>query len=560
MQDSRSAKDGLGQSVRSQKASGGDAGASAVDRLSRRRFMVSGCAAAGFLVAAKTAAESPAVRGPDHEVPLARYVPFAEPKVVYSRDGVLAVTLRVSEQAVRIQQADGVRTEITRTYNGQVPGPTLRLRAGECLQLELVNQLPPNPESGPKAAEHNRPGRFNTTNLHTHGLHVSPAGNSDNVFLEIEPGESQSYQICLPDFHAPGTHWYHAHRHGSTAVQMVNGLHGALIVEDPAAQQIAVDEEKTWIVQEIIGEAAEGVYSCQPPRVPFTVNGVHQPTFSMRPGEIQRWRFLLAGGTQRAFMKLKLVHAATGELVPMELIAIDGITFYGKSPQQTRGWEMAPGNRSDFLVQLAAGTYQVIKGALQEGDDQLLATVLVAGKPLPARPLPALPPITTRPAYLRPIIDQEIGDRPEREFEFSVDSSSGGCREQSPGAVVASRFLINGKQYGEPGTLTRVRLGSAEQWRLINTSHAEHPFHIHVNPFQVVDPDLPPEEWLWWDTIAIPAALSLATVGQLTIRQRFGTFTGKFVIHCHVLSHEDLGMMWDVEVVAADADAASEQV
>jgi len=549
MQDSKSAKDGSSGLVRSAKADDRCAAASAADRLSRRRFLLRGSGAAGLLLAGPAAAEPPATRESASETPWARHVPFVEPKVVYSRDGVLAATLRVSEQAIRIQQAEGVRTEITRTYNGQVPGPTLRLRAGECLQLEVLNQLTANPEVEPKAAGHNIPGRFNTTNLHTHGLHVSPAGNSDNVFLEIEPGASQSYDICLPEFHAPGTHWYHAHRHGSTAVQMVNGLHGALIVEDPPAQQIAVDEEKLWIVQEIIGEGAEGVYSCQPPRVPFTVNGLHQPTISMRPGEIQRWRFLLAGGTQRAFMKLKLVHAASGKLVPMELIAIDGITFYGKSPQHTRGWEMAPGNRSDFLVQLAAGTYQVIKGALQEGEDQLLATVLVAGKPFPPRPLPSLPPRTSRPAYLRPITDQEIGDRPEREFEFSVEGSAGDCREQQGRAVVASRFLINGKQYGEPGTLTRVRLGSAEQWRLTNTSYAEHPFHIHVNPFQVVDPDLPPEEWLWWDTIAIPAALSLATIGQLTIRQRFTTFAGKFVIHCHVLTHEDLGMMQDVEVV-----------
>lgn len=148
-----------------------------------------------------------------------------------SRDGLLKTRLRVYFAG---NQIDDLKV-FTRTYEGRIPGPTLRLRPGDTLQLRLVNQLPFETEEMPH--DINIPHGFNVTNLHTHGLHVSPKCSddgtvcSDNVLIEIPPGESQFYEITLPDNHPDGTYWFHPHKHGSVAVQFMGGMAGALIIE-----------------------------------------------------------------------------------------------------------------------------------------------------------------------------------------------------------------------------------------------------------------------------------------------------------------------------------------
>ncbi|MBV9960335.1 MAG: multicopper oxidase domain-containing protein, partial [Acidobacteria bacterium] len=88
-----------------------------------------------------------------------------------------------------------------------------------------------------------------------------------------------------------------------------------------------------------------------------------------------------------------------------------------------------------------------------------------------------------------------------------------------------------------------VKLGAVEEWEIVNETGSEHPFHIHVNHFQVVRAGVPPEEWTWQDTVSLPAD------GSLKIRTRFRTFDGRYLLHCHILLHSDLGMMQNVEVL-----------
>ncbi|HYO56210.1 multicopper oxidase domain-containing protein, partial [Archangium sp.] len=170
---------------------------------------------------------------------------------------------KTTKLEVKYAQAQlGNRTVFVRTYNGQLVGPTLRARPGDTLSILLVNQLPEDP-SAPAGAhgahgapvayaptqgdqDINIPHGFNVTNLHTHGLHVSPDypsrckgkgkeskcdAVSDNVLIEIPPGQTQKYEIEIPRDHPPGTHWYHAHKHGSVAMQLASGMAGALIIE-----------------------------------------------------------------------------------------------------------------------------------------------------------------------------------------------------------------------------------------------------------------------------------------------------------------------------------------
>ena len=137
-----------------------------------------------------------------------------------------------------------------RTYNGMLVGPTIRAKPGDTIHLRLINKLPvpdkfPTHPQQPEPTGHGGHGHqfsFNITNLHTHGLNVAPQGpidpatgkvpfESDNVLLEVGPGEQQDYRIQIHADHPTGTFWYHAHVHGATAVQLSSGMAGALIIE-----------------------------------------------------------------------------------------------------------------------------------------------------------------------------------------------------------------------------------------------------------------------------------------------------------------------------------------
>jgi FtsP/CotA-like multicopper oxidase with cupredoxin domain len=150
-----------------------------------------------------------------------------------------------------------------RTYNGAIVGPTIRAKPGDTIHLRLINKLPApqagdlprhpqQPEPAGHGGGHKHPFSFNITNLHTHGLHVAPEGpvdpntgqvpfESDNVLLELGPREQQDYRIHIHQDHPAGTFWYHAHVHGSTAVQLSSGMAGALIIEGGTADNGDLD-------------------------------------------------------------------------------------------------------------------------------------------------------------------------------------------------------------------------------------------------------------------------------------------------------------------------------
>ena len=163
---------------------------------------------------------------------------FTEPEVLRSTGGLLEVRL---EAALGKHEVAG-REATTLGYNGGVPGPTLRLRPGDTLRVELVNRLD------------------RVTNLHVHGLHVSPEGNGDNVFVAVDPGRAHRYEYRLPDNHPPGVYWYHPHHHGTVADQVFGGLYGAIIVEDdeeiPDQEQPQQGERHP---DEDVGRSGEGL-------------------------------------------------------------------------------------------------------------------------------------------------------------------------------------------------------------------------------------------------------------------------------------------------------------
>ncbi|MFZ1007730.1 MAG: multicopper oxidase domain-containing protein, partial [Candidatus Sulfotelmatobacter sp.] len=234
-----------------------------------------------------------------------------------------------------------------RSYNGALVGPTIRVRPGDALYVKLTNDLPKDDPSCPAHEENpNIPNCFNSTNLHTHGLHVSPAGDSDNVLLSLPPATSFDYIFNLPKNHPSGTFWYHSHRHGSTALQVSSGMAGALIVEgdrpakDKRTNGIAdVDtilkypdgkpfDEHILLLEQIAyacGTTPDGKvnwdcggkvgvieqYGAQfgpgtwPASGRYTlINGEVQPTWTVTTGRIQRWRIIHGGVRDTVLMKI----------------------------------------------------------------------------------------------------------------------------------------------------------------------------------------------------------------------------------------------------------------
>ncbi|WP_337459756.1 multicopper oxidase family protein [Salinibacterium sp. PAMC 21357] len=202
---------------------------------------------------------------------------LVEPTELRSVNGALAVALESSPQQVTIAGRDVQAL----SYNGGVPGPTLRVRAGETLSVSLRNGL-----SDP-------------SNLHVHGLHVSPENNSDNVFVTIAAGDSFDYQYELPANHPPGVYWYHPHHHGFVADQVFGGLYGAIIVDDP--DPIPVDRERVLVISDITFDSAGNIPTATPMDTMsgregelVLVNGQLTPRLDARPGQQERWRIINA--------------------------------------------------------------------------------------------------------------------------------------------------------------------------------------------------------------------------------------------------------------------------
>jgi FtsP/CotA-like multicopper oxidase with cupredoxin domain len=473
--------------------------------------------------------------------------PFTQPPLETSKNGILQTHLRAVEADVPIPGS--TKLERTRCYNGSVPGPTLRLRAGEQLRLKLSNDLT-GPSDHCDKEQINQAHCFNTTNIHTHGLHVSPQPPSDNSYVRIAPQSEYEFCFQLPEKQPAGTFWYHPHVHGSTGLQVMNGMSGALIIEEPEEENlVSENSDLIWLAQELMGTGAERLYSCEHPHAPYTVNGKFQPALTVRPGEVQRWRFINAAATPGGFMDLQLLDSRNRRQQYM-VIAIDGYPL--RRRLQRTSYVLPPGGRVDLLVRLRQpGKYKMLKRRFQgQAQDQVLAWVESTGRPLNTSfpgTLRSLPP------FLNPIADDEIVRRRVVRFQVCPDQARGDvckgfpnaklCTRQNANELLRNVFLIDGKPYDLDRVDHTVKLGTAEEWEIVNETGAEHPFHIHINHFQVMQPRLSPEYWPWQDTVSLP------TDRSIKIRSRFLDYPGRFLLHCHILLHSDLGMMQNVEVV-----------
>lgn len=509
--------------------------------------------------------------------------PFANPPLIESENGELQTTLTVTYSD---RDLAGCQVHL-RSYNGQLVGPTLRVKPGDTINLKLINDLPPDrhlPED-PLVAEEspdgcryelanhtsNEPHNFNVTNFHTHGLHVDPGVCSDNVLRVMnprrtaaEPAPEYTVRIQVPPDHPAGTFWYHAHLHGSTALQVSSGMAGALIVEGGLDNlpEIGAAEDKVFVLQQIAydrqGEI-ENYNEFKPERWEnsqrrITINGQIVPIIEMRPGEVQRWRFIHGGVRERINVELR--NRRNHKPLKLHEIAVDGIAL-GKI-DSWKAVELEPGYRSDVLVKaenlLPGETLQqydlidapstVKESLLNKGEvGSILAKVIVRGETLDM-PLPSDRQIAMVKQQDAPpdILDEELATlEPTQTVAFSIKQVSS----------EEYQFNVNDRAFS-PEDERKLELNKAEIWQISTDSTRvgkdrildKHPFHIHVNSFQHdrQDPNHQTER-IWRDTLMVVADK------PETIRTRYTEFPGKFVLHCHILDHEDQGMMQAVEIV-----------
>jgi FtsP/CotA-like multicopper oxidase with cupredoxin domain/peroxiredoxin len=463
----------------------------------------------------------------------AREVSFVSPPQIYPASNSTDLVLQVQKAT---NTFNGIPLQ-HRSYNGNLVGPTIRLRPGAQLRIRLENHLEPEPIS---VHGRNNPWHgLNTTNLHTHGLHVSPKPPADDVFREILPGASCDYLYDIPTDHPSGTFWYHAHKHGSTALQLASGMAGALIVEGGLddVPEIKAAREYVMVLQqfmitEIGGQTAivdpNTIYPSPTILPQIAINGQVCPTIVMRPGEVQRWR---------------LIHAGIADQIPLQLdgftfheIAVDGLAL-GTSVERTE-LQLFPGYRSDVLVKAPqVSDIYMLRSQISDPKKSIRKTttsqsnvlrVVVTGTPFDM-PLP-------EPAKLKSFATLSDSDVPS-------DGQLSNTRQVTFnfGNPPSMPHAINDMPFDPSVTPFQPKVGTAEQWEL---NAPGHPFHVHVNPFAVPVPqgDPNPNRWVWRDTY-------FSIDDSTTLRMWFRAFDGKTVMHCHILDHEDQGMMQAIEIM-----------
>jgi FtsP/CotA-like multicopper oxidase with cupredoxin domain len=712
------------------------------------------------------------------------------PEIVSGSDHILKGTIILAEETQRLPTSiKGVVTcapQIVRTFRAAgapptppaqppapgmtdpIPGPTLRAKVGDLVQLGFVNQINSNrfdrnididacTNVGAGGAVY--PARVkdefpnclhasSTGNIHYHGTHTNPNSTGDNVFLQIRPlprnnqgaltttaeqamvGFDDFFKTCaeklktplsewpftwsdmpqswvnkqsellmayqrqnpsqplwdldraelasgwpqyyigavpycfaLPAYtadifppppnsnspimgQAPGTHWYHAHKHGSTAINVANGMTGAFIIEgqydedlNTAYGKYLLKDNKPWTTRAqpvmVLNQLATTFNLLAPGGtggIDFEVNGRLRPIVQMQQGEIQLWRIVNTSSRNAAYF-----------MAPKDIawrqIAQDGVQFSNASYQndQDHPFYLAPGNRVDLLVQAPMRDVKSdILIQMVMGRAQVLPTPVnpTTSDPNPGTPLMSVnvsgPPVTLngRPAQM------QFLDRPPEQPKFLADVtaaellSNNDTRRRltfnSKPPRSAEQQTINDLQFEDRHTDVYVMLNTAEEWTIANSTAStspgiiDHPFHIHVNPFQITevfDPNehltdpktgqligvlvngktqpVPkyvldksqvtdparqcvldvndPDTWkpchpgapqpglIWWDVFAIPSGRtegskantsgSVTIPGYFRMRSRFVDYPGFYVLHCHILVHEDRGMMFTVEVL-----------
>jgi suppressor of ftsI len=453
------------------------------------------------------------------------------PPELRARNHTLALTLHASTTV------DGKDSFY---FNGQPNAPTLRVSPGDQLQITYINDLPSKPREkcliGPC---------MDMTNLHFHGLTVSPDAPQDDVLdMMAMPGQALHYNVHIPKDHPPGLYWYHTHPHGESYQQALDGMSGALVIEGiesyfPAlaglpervlvirGRSIGKDAQSAELKQrvDLSSDACGG--EPEPPEEVMTVNGSIRPQIEMAAGERQFWRVVNASADR--YLDLQLEGQA------FEIVAMDGMPIARHDPDhKTR--------TADHVSLPPAGRLEAIVGGPPTGAPRRLISHCVDtgpdGDPNPAMVLADIVPRSATGSRAKAVkgslkpefqtLDLAAEEKVPPRFTVTFTEDKKG-------------FYINSKKFTpDADPMLRVKVGTYQHWRIVNATGELHPMHIHqVHFLAFAENDKPIADAVWLDTVNVPYGGTVDVVMDFTDP----VIKGMSVFHCHLLNHEDKGMM-----------------
>ena len=442
-------------------------------------------------------------------VPIADFRPPAVLQNTSTRPGTVEVTLTAAP--TRLTLKPGVTTEVF-AYNGSVPGPTLELTEGDRVIVHFHNNLPEQ------------------TTVHWHGIHL-PASQDGSPFDPVAAGGKRDYTFTIPKGSA-GTYWYHPHLHHRTGYQIAKGLVGAIIVRAPDDPLPKMTERLLILADQRF--RPDGSIDLPEPHTMegridnengregdvLFVNGQVLPTLAIKPNEVQRWRIINASASR--VYRLSILNQTFLQ------VGTDGGLF------------AKPVELNEIVVANAERVELLVRGSGKPGSRTLLQS-LPYDRYVPqtrpkdwnrARDLVAIQ-VTRDPPVAPVIIPTTLRVVPP------LDTARVAARR----VVAFGQGMINNRHFDFSRVDFKAKLGTTEIWKVENLVGMDHPFHLHGFQFQVIERNGKPEPFLTWKDV-----VNVRRQETVRLVVRFDDFPGKWMFHCHILNHEDQGMMGILEV------------
>ena len=418
--------------------------------------------------------------------------------------GVVEVRLRA--EPGRVQLADDFELDVY-TYNGHLPGPLIQATVGDEVIVHFTNGLE------------------EPTTIHWHGLRISDQMDGNpRIQAPVEPGESFTYRFVVPE---AGTFWYHPHVRSNEQVE--KGLYGALVVHDPADP--VYDAERVMVVDDILldGDRIADFLAYHPEimhgrygNVLLTNGRADEVVAQGAQGRVERWRIINTANART--MALSLSGAS------FKVVGTDGGRL--AEPYQTDRLQMAVGQRYDIEVTLEEpGRVDLNSHVLTLNEQDEVEEIAIPIWSLDVEETGEEPEAVVWPAL------EEPAPRPEAREEtltFNVYQT----------ALGAVRWTINDKAFAEEPLLTFTE-GEVVRLRLVNEAGPEHPFHLHGQFFTIVDQGTDETHQPGFkDTVLVPGRSTVEIIAYMDN-------PGRWMAHCHILEHAELGMMAEIVVEAA---------
>jgi suppressor of ftsI len=428
-------------------------------------------------------------------------------------------------------------------YGDNNTPPVIRVEPGTVLNVEYKNEL--SPQSKEDCFGHPC---MDMTNLHFHGLHVSPDAPQDDVLdMMASPGETLHYSVRVPPQQPPGLYWYHTHPHGESYIQDLDGMSGAIVVEgiERYVPEVLDMRERLLVLRDLVlptdaaqrkrvmesvsMQATQCGSAPEKPERAFTVNGSLRPQIDIAPRERQFWRIVNASPDRYADLEL--------DSVSLDVVALDGMPLAYHDPA-VRKRSMShvlvpPAGRVEAIVtgppadsHAALRTRCFDTGADGDSNPAMILADIVSAKPPNLKTRPRLGGAPVYITFPPKVLKRVEASKPQFVVNFTEDKQG---------------FYINGKKFEmNAGPMLTVDVGSLQHWRVLNPTREVHPFHIHQVHFLVYAVDNKPvKDPVWLDTVNVSYGSSVDLVMDFTDP----IIRGMSVFHCHLLNHEDKGMM-----------------